>query len=261
MSTPILPALKLDLACGRHCREGFDGVDIATCDGAPIKVADGEAPRKHPDVKHVVNLLSFPWPWTDGSVGEAHCSHFLEHLPELFWHPHPMGHALEGIPAFHAVPFEWTRHLLPFQVDDRSVELFLKFMDELHRILAPGAHATIQVPHGRSSRAFWDPSHRRFLQEQTFTGYLSKPWRRANGLEHAAYGVSCDFEVAVQHLIKDYNYVRSVGPEDDASFQPWIASRLDSYWNVADDMIVVLTKKVPVAASAKEAKEAVAPAT
>ena len=51
--------VKLDIACGANCTEGFDGVDIA-------KVNDR--------VKHVHNLLSFPWPFADESVDEIVCS-------------------------------------------------------------------------------------------------------------------------------------------------------------------------------------------
>ena len=32
-------------------------------------------------VKHVVDLLKFPWPWGDASVEEVHSSHFFEHVP------------------------------------------------------------------------------------------------------------------------------------------------------------------------------------
>ncbi len=55
--------LKLDLACGQRCREGFTGVDIVACSNATI-IAD----------------LRKPWPWEDGEVAEAHCQHFFEHL-------------------------------------------------------------------------------------------------------------------------------------------------------------------------------------
>ena len=56
--------LKLDLGCGQHAREGFEGVD-GFADGVPWKL----------------NLLEFPWPWEDESVAELHSSHFLEHIP------------------------------------------------------------------------------------------------------------------------------------------------------------------------------------
>lgn len=59
--------LKLDLGCGGNKREGFIGVDIA----------------KLPSVDIVQDLTKFPWPFKDNSVDEAHCSHYVEHTPNL----------------------------------------------------------------------------------------------------------------------------------------------------------------------------------
>lgn len=56
------PKLKLDFGCGKHPREGFEGVD---------KLAFGQ--------KYSVDLTD-QWPWDDASVEEAHSSHFIEHL-------------------------------------------------------------------------------------------------------------------------------------------------------------------------------------
>jgi hypothetical protein len=54
--------LRLDFGCGKHPREGFDGVDVRDF---------GQAERVD---------LRRPWPWRNESVEEAHASHFLEHL-------------------------------------------------------------------------------------------------------------------------------------------------------------------------------------
>ncbi len=56
--------LKLDLACGQRCQEGFLGVDISPDVGATF----------------VLDLRKRPWPWPNFSVSEVHCQHFLEHL-------------------------------------------------------------------------------------------------------------------------------------------------------------------------------------
>lgn len=60
------PALKIDLGCGPHPREGFVGVDQYRFPGVSI-VAD----------------LTRRWPWKDGEVAEAHASHFIEHLTAI----------------------------------------------------------------------------------------------------------------------------------------------------------------------------------
>jgi len=137
--------LKLDLACGQSCREGFEGVDLFA------------------DAKHRVNLLQFPWPWADNSVDELHCSHFVEHIPMVYVSP-------EGE----------VRHV-PRSPEDR--DLFFAFFDECWRILKPGGLMTVIVPALRSNRAFQDPTHRRFLPSEAFL-YLNREWRVFNRLDH-----------------------------------------------------------------------------
>jgi hypothetical protein len=137
--------LKLDLACGQSCREGFEGVDL------------------WPGAKHVVNLMKFPWPWADRSVDELHCSHFVEHLPMIYVTPRG---------EFRAVP-----------EGPEDKDLFFAFFDECHRLLKPGGLMTVIVPALRSNRAFQDPTHRRFLPSEAFL-YLNREWREANRLDH-----------------------------------------------------------------------------
>lgn len=62
--------LRIDLACGDNRREGFLGVDK----------------YKTPSVDIVADLFG-RWPFEDNSVDECHCSHFIEHVPDLchFW--------------------------------------------------------------------------------------------------------------------------------------------------------------------------------
>ncbi len=57
-------AVRLDLACGQVCAEGFDGVEI----------------EQLPGVKYVHDLNVYPWPFATDSVDEARCSHYIEHL-------------------------------------------------------------------------------------------------------------------------------------------------------------------------------------
>jgi len=69
--------VKLDLACGEDCLEGFEGVDVV----------------HNPGVVHLVDLLQYGFfckapfhpdhSWASDSVDELHCSHFVEHVPNL----------------------------------------------------------------------------------------------------------------------------------------------------------------------------------
>jgi predicted SAM-dependent methyltransferase len=60
--------MLLDIACGQNKREGFVGIDIANVEGV--------------DIVHDLNV--YPWPIEDNSVDEVWCSHYIEHVPDLF---------------------------------------------------------------------------------------------------------------------------------------------------------------------------------
>jgi hypothetical protein len=154
------PPLKLDLACGQGCKDGFVGVDMAPT----------------PAAKYVFNLLKFPWPFEDNSVEEIHCSHFIEHIPMAF------------------IGKDGQYRLVPETHDDQ--DLFFAFFDECHRILKHFGKMTVFCPASASDRAFQDPTHRRFITDITFN-YLSKKWRSDTGLSH--YNVKANFGNQLQY--------------------------------------------------------------
>ena len=49
----------------------------------------------------------------------------------------------------------------------------IAFINEAHRVLAPGGHLFVTVPHWRSENAFTDPTHRRFCTERTFDYWIA----------------------------------------------------------------------------------------
>jgi len=184
--------VKLSLACGNRVPEGFEGVDVS--------------PKVDPD--HVVDLLSFPWPWEDESVDEIECFHFIEHIP----------------------------------LGTNEAEPFFQFFDEMFRIMAPATFdpnspnipltgfATIEAPYYTSMRATMDPTHRRFISEGTFL-YLNRKWRADNKLEH--YPVDCDF---------DYTYSYNIDGQWALRSQETQAFAFKHYANVIDDIRVTLVK-------------------
>lgn len=183
--------VRLDLAAGQNPRPGFQGVDLFTG-----------------DVR--VDLLSFPWPWADGSVDEVVCSHFVEHIPMGFVDEAGTVHHMPGL---------------------GRKDLFLAFFDELYRVLKPGGRAEIVVPYLMSHRAFQDPTHRRFICEASFS-YLMKPWRDANRLDH--YNVGCDFVAEACIPVTD--------PVEGARVPEVQAARRQHMWNVVHDMVIVLRR-------------------
>jgi predicted SAM-dependent methyltransferase len=112
------------------------------------------------DADIVWDLNEIPWPIRTSSVREAYCAHYVEHIP----------HERPG----------WDR------------DGWFRFFDELYRVMAGGATAQFIHPYSRHDRAFWDPTHVRFINETTWY-YLDKQWREMQGLDH--YPVECDFEI------------------------------------------------------------------
>ena len=188
--------VRLDLACGQHPREGFRGVDLFAGDER-------------------IDLLRFPWPWASDSVDELHCSHFVEHIPMCY------------------VDEQGGTH---YRAHAGTKELFFAFFDECWRVLKPGGMMTVVVPYLRSERAFQDPTHRRFVCENTFL-YLNAEWRRANGLDH--YCGRCDF------LFAPGSPVRIVDQAESIRHQDVVVQRMAGLWNVIQDLKVELVKKKP----------------
>jgi predicted SAM-dependent methyltransferase len=198
-------SLRLDLGCGQTPKEGFEGVDVASA-----------------EAKHRVDLFKFPFPFADGSVEELHASHLCEHIPAREVEARDIH---ETMVDGYAVTIETVKRFL-------GQDFFFAFMDECWRIMAPDAWMTIVVPSGKSSRAWWDPTHRRFFQQQTFL-YLSEEWRIIQGLDH--YNVHTHFAVDVGHTWAPDEALRS---EEAQRY------RLTHLWDVTQDYVAKL-KKLP----------------
>lgn len=147
-----MPA-KIDLGCGPNKKPGFFGVDQTAFPGVDL----------------VFNLRQ-PWPWSDNSVEEVHCSHCLEHFD-----------AMERV----------------------------HFINALYRVLAPGVRdaagkpvkgfCTLIVPHWASCRAYGDPTHQWPPVSEFAFYYWKRDWRMANAPHTDALnlpgGFNCNFEV------------------------------------------------------------------
>lgn len=137
-----LEIIRLDIGCGKNKKQGFIGVDQYPIEGVDI-----------------VMDLRGKWPWKDGSVEEAYCSHFIEHLDQI----------------------------------ERC-----RFMNELYRVLRVGGKCTLIAPHWASNRAYGDPTHKWPAISEMFFYYLSKDFREQQ-TPHTdkklwRYGYDCDFE-------------------------------------------------------------------
>jgi hypothetical protein len=191
-------ALKLDLGCGQNPKEGFEGVDVR----------GGKA-------THVVDLFRFPWPFADNSVDEIFCSHFLEHVP-----------------AREVEPRDLYESRVVAGESFLGQDMLFAFIDECYRILKMGGWMEIVVPSGRSNRAFWDPTHRRFFMQETFC-YFAREWREGQKLDH--YRIKANLVGDVGQTMPQEEGLRAMEVQ---------AERYKTLWNVTVDWWAKL-KKMP----------------
>ncbi len=154
-----------------------------------------------PNVDLVFDLRASVWPWADNSVGEVNCSHFLEHLTQI----------------------------------ERA-----HFMNELFRVMAPGAQALIVTPHWASNRAYGDLTHCWPPVSEMFYYYLNREWRMKNAphcdLQWNPHGLSCDFTFGAGYA--DHPELQFKNQELQVFMRTW-------YKEACTDTIAQLTKPLP----------------
>lgn len=151
------------------------------------------------DPDYLVDLFQFPWPFADRSVREVVCNHMIEHIP----HYRPEYGGIDG----------WWL-----------------FFNELYRVMQKNGKATFTFPYAKSDRAFWDPSHTRYIHEMHFN-YLSPDWLREQQLDQ--YPVTCNFRADITGTgVPDAIMNRNQEMQDHAR---------NHYWNFFQDLHVVLT--------------------
>lgn len=195
--------LKLDLACGTEVRKGYRGVDFISLEELmekSDKFEEGLPPQYDDFVKH--DLFEFPWPFEDNSVAAAYSSHFVEHIP----------------------------HYIPGVSKSVTDDGWWHFFAELYRIMEDGGIVEVIHPFSRSDRAFWDPTHTRYIHFQTWF-YLSKEFRLAIGMDH--YVPDIDFEIMTIQTIHDPTLLE--GKSTDV-----LEFARQFYFNITDDLFVVL---------------------
>ena len=133
--------VKLNLGAGKVRMDGYLSVDSIPFEGLDV-VCD----------------LRETWPWEEGSVGEIHMSHALEHF-----------------------------------TGDERVHIF----NEAYRVLIPGGKFTIITPHWASQRAYGDFTHKWPPVSEFLYYYTVREWRLANAphndIEFNPKGYNCDF--------------------------------------------------------------------
>lgn len=166
------PIPKLDIGCGQSKNAGFIGIDY----------------ENHLGVDIVHNVELFPWPIPDNSFYVAVSSHLVEHL-----NPHSGDARIYKLVQLlidkkvitEEEVFEYIGEINPGPI-------FMRFMDEVWRVLKPGAQFSMAFPYAGSPGFWQDPTHINGINEMTWwyfdpeepkmggilwSFYKPKPWR------------------------------------------------------------------------------------
>ena len=187
--------------------------------GIQLDIGGGGAPQKNfinidvrplPTVDIVWNLARYPWPLPDECCIRAMASHLLEHIPS------DMGDGR----VFPLIELLLKKKLLtPAEVREsigeyEDVPRFVRFMNEVWRIMKPGGQFMVAMPHGRSQGFLQDPTHVSARNETTWayfdplephTGgllygiYQPSPWR----ITHLSFSPAENMEVVLEKRLDD----------------------------------------------------------
>lgn len=161
--------IKLDIGCGANKQPGFVGMDI----------------RALPGVDIVHNLEKYPWPLPDESVSLVTASHVLEHINPANTDPKIVGLINLLLKKKVIKQSEVAEYIGEYEIFGN----FIRFMDEVWRVLKPDGQIAFVVPYAGSVGYWQDPTHLNPINEATIsyfdplheTGfwniYKPKPWK------------------------------------------------------------------------------------
>lgn len=158
--------IRLDIGCGEHKQPGFVGIDVRELEGVDI----------------VHDITKFPWPLPDNSATVAMCSHLVEHIPPFYPDPRLLGLITLLLERGIISKEDVTDYI--GETDPRP--MFVRFMDEVWRVLKPGGEFAIVCPHGYSSGFLQDPTHCNAINENTWA-YFDPEEPRTGGLLYNIY--------------------------------------------------------------------------
>lgn len=165
--------VHLDIGCGAN-KQGPDWVGIDY--------------REIPGVDIVHDLTMFPWPIPDESVSLAVASHVVEHL-----NPMPVDPRITALVDLLLKKKVFSEKEKDAYIGEHAPgPIFMRFMDEVWRIMKPGGEFMVSLPYAGSPGFYQDPTHINNCSEVTWdyfdpsgpysggslwTIYQPKPWK------------------------------------------------------------------------------------
>lgn len=180
--------IRLDIGCGGAKQSGFVGLDA----------------RSLPGVDVVWDVTRFPWPIPDECVLTAISSHLVEHIPPFQADPKLLG----LITLLREIGIVTDEQIKQHIGEYDSMPVFIRFMNEVWRVMKVGGEFAIATPHGYSSGYLQDPTHCNPCNEATWayfdpeepnTGgllyriYFPSPWK----ISYIAWEPSANIEVVL----------------------------------------------------------------
>ena len=190
--------VRIDVGCGANPIPGFIGMDI----------------RDVPGVDIIVDLEKFPWPVPNEVASTVACSHVLEHIV-----PQKVDARVVCLIDLLKKKKILTDAEIKTAIGDYKFEsTFIRFMDEVWRILKPGGEFLIRVPYAGTIGYYQDPTHVNMLTEATFMYfdpfhpsnlfkiYRPKPWE----IKHCFYDTEAIMEILLIKRREDKSFMKHV---------------------------------------------------
>jgi SAM-dependent methyltransferase len=187
--------VRYDLGCGANKIPGFIGVDM----------------RPIVNVDIVCDLEKFPWPLPSESASVVSCSHVLEHI-----NPAKVDARVVSLIGLLKEKGLLTEKEITETIGDYDFDsTFIRFMDEVWRILKVGGEFVIRVPYAGTIGYYQDPTHINPLTEATFYYfdpfhvtqlfkiYRPKPWE----IKHMFWDTEAIMEVVLVKRREDPSFM------------------------------------------------------
>lgn len=191
--------IRIDLGGGGNPQPGFVNIDI----------------RDLPGVHIVHNLELFPWPLPDECASLIIASHLLEHIS-----PTPPDARVTALLELLVSRKVLTAKEVAEHIGEVSPgPIFMRFMDEMWRVLKPGGQLMAAFPYAGSPGFWQDPTHCNGITETTmayfdpfeagghlYKIYKPKPWKITNS--QLAPSVNGNMEVVLEKRRIDKSYAQ-----------------------------------------------------